>query len=874
MRTTLASLVDDFRAHAAETAVVEHRGVRSYRTSYGELAELSGRFAAELERRGIVQGERVILWGANSASWISAFFGCVLRGVLAVPLDAAGAPEFVRRVLSETTPKLLVADRALLERLGEVKTPALLLDRLGGALPVKAEYAAASGIDEETAFQIVFTSGTTSEPKGIVHTHRNVLASLRPIEKEIEKYRRYERMVHPLRFLHTLPLSHVFGQFMGLWIPAILAAELHFTDTMDPGVEMRLIRRERISVLIAVPRVLGLLRVHLMQEFPELTTELERAAALPVFKRWWRFRQVHGAFGWKFWALISGGAMLPGETERFWNRLGFALIQGYGMTETAALVTLNHPFHIAQGTLGKPLPGREVRVSESGEVMVRGEMVSTATWQDGHLQPREGEWLATGDLAEQADTGELRFLGRQGDAIVTASGLNVYPQDVEAALARQAGVQGVVVVSCETGNGVEPVSVVLFNGEDEALYQAVLAANAELAEYQQIRRTLRWRDAGFPYTSTGKLLRREVQQWACAALREQAVGPSDAGDPVLALLAEAAGEMPARDARDEQRLSEDFHLDSLGRVQLGALLEQRLGVSVSEEALAIVQTLGELRVLVRASGTQVAVIAEHVRQPLVDQTAAARSDVSATKPRTQTAMAAVGKPEWYSYPHWPWSWPMRLVRVAFMELVVRPLIGLVLAPRVKRQARVPAGPVLVIANHVTSLDGALVLYALPRRIRGRLAIAMAGEMLVDFRRGRGQGNIFLNMLVPFAYWLVTALFNVFPLPRLRGFRESFEHAGAAMDRGYSVLVFPEGTRSHTGEILPFRQGIGLLAAQSHVPVLPVAMRGLHELATRKVRWFRPGIVEIRLGNTIEILPEQSAGEITKQLEAALKALLD
>ena len=220
---------------------------------------------------------------------------------------------------------------------------------------------------------------------------------------------------------------------------------------------------------------------------------------------------------------------------------------------------------------------------------------------------------------------------------------------------------------------------------------------------------------------------------------------------------------------------------------------------------------------------------------------------------------------------------MQAIRAVFLELVIRPLVWFLGAPRVIREtADLPQGPVLFIANHVTAYDAALVLYALPGRLRRHTASAMSGEMLLDLRRGQNQGrnkdDALLNFFAPPAYWLVTALFNVFPLPRLRGFQKSFAHAGEAMDRGYSVLIFPEGTRSLDGKLNHFRPGIGLLANQSRVPIVPVALIGLGEMRAGKTRWFRSGKLEIRVGKPIAIEEGADPAQLTAILEESIRQL--
>lgn len=857
MRPHLATLVDDYARHGMQKAVVVHRGNRQQVTTYAELATLSDRFATEIMQRQIGIGDRVVLWGQNSAEWIAAFFGCVRRGVLVVPLDAAGGLDFAQRVIAETKPRLLVGDQLLLSRL-TTDVPRILLEEMAATLPLPPFSAPLQEADlgPDTPLQILFTSGTTSEPKGIVHTHRNVLASLEPIELEMQKYLRYERIFHPLRFLHTLPLSHVFGQFMGLWIPPLLAAEVHFENRLQAPLLLELIRRHHISVLAAVPRVLSLLKAHLEASFPDLPARLESSRGERIWHRWWRFRDVHRAFGFKFWAFVCGGAALTSELECFWNELGFALIQGYGMTETAALITLNHPFHIGQGTIGKPLPGREIRIGSDGEIHVRGEMVASARWQNGRLLTLADPWLATGDLAEPAPDGQLHFLGRKSETIVTSAGLNIHPEDVEAALNRQPGVEASAVVPLETSVGTEPVAVLIFRGSTQQAQSAIDAANSGLSEFQRVRRWNLWPKLDFPRTAIGKIQRQKVTQWV--ATQKGKLSTSDeAVDPLSALIAAITGTHPVR-FEDDARFDRDMHLDSLARVQLQTELEQRLGVSIGDEEFEQVATLGQLRARLGFESAQSPGPVSNA------QNAPARQiDFSGGPTR---------KPE-FVYPRWTW-WPVvQAIRVVFQEAVMRPLVWFLAAPNVVRgESRPAAQPLLLIANHVTAFDAALVIYALPASMRRRVAIAMSGEMLEDWRHARNQGNWLLNLLAPFAYWLVTPLFNVFPLPRSAGFRRSFAHAGEAMDRGYHVLVFPEGRRSEDGALQPFRAGIGLLARESKASILPVALKGLGELK-RKQRWFRSNILEIRIGELLDSDAELALEELAKSLHNTLLALL-
>jgi long-chain acyl-CoA synthetase len=697
---------------------------------------------------------------------------------------------------------------------------------------------------------------------------------------------------------------------MGLWVPPIFAGELHFEERLVAPRLVDTIRREHISVLAAVPRVLALLKTHLEISYPWLEERAAASGKVAAVRRWWRFRKIHRAFGLKFWALISGGGALAGPLEHFWNALGFVLVQGYGMTETTALITLNHPFHVTEGTIGKPLAGREVKLGPDGEVLVRGASISSATWSGGKLHQRKDEWLATGDLAETESSGELRFLGRKSEVIVTAAGVNIHPEDLEAAIEEQPGVAACAVVEMETAEGPEPCAVLACRGVGSQAAAAIEGANARLAEFQRVRRWVLWPEPDLPRTSTGKIRRKAVSAWltkiqtasathngAAKLHGEGGFGASE--DWLLALIAQISGE-PHPGVGDELHLTEDLHLDSLGHVQLAAAIEDRLGIISEDGMLDRVQTLGELRRLVAGeeNGWHVSSSPTHARrmQDADSSTPAAAQNDSRDRARELPPQADVSAGETapspkmpseeaeparsrYNYPSWPWLLPVQWLRTAFIEAVMRPLVWFLAAPRIVACSALKTGePLLIIANHVTTFDAPLVQYALPGALRRKIAMAMSGEMLQDYRRFRNPeplrptGRFFLPG--PLFYFLLTALFNVFPLPRRRNFQPSFAHAGRAMDRGFNVLVFPEGTRSAEGKLAPFRPGIGLLAKQCGAMVLPVAIRGLGELKSGQRRWFRSGTIEVVVGEPVRLEPVETEAAITARLHDVVERLME
>jgi long-chain acyl-CoA synthetase len=838
---SLIDFVAQYAARGNEVAVRYRRGYRMESWTYAQIARLANCVARELEFRGVGKGDAVLLWGENSPEWIIAFFGCLLRGAVTVPIDHGSTAEFAARVAREVHAKLVFRSRALPDT--GLADRSIILESLAEP-PAQRDSSpyAAPPLSHQDTLEIIFTSGTTAEPRGVVISHGNVLANIEPVEREIQKYLRYERVFHPLRFLNLLPLSHVFGQMLGIFIPSFLAGTVVFIDSLNPSGLIEVIRDERISVLVAVPRFIESLQREIqrqmerdgrMQQFDESFARAEKEHFL---RRWWRFRRIHSLLGWKFWAFISGGAALPEQAESFWNRLGYAVIQGYGMTETTSLISVNHPFHSAKGSIGKVFPGMEVRLDEHGEILVRGENVATAYRQHDQTQSvaESDGWLHTGDIGETGADGRLYFKGRRKNVIVTPAGMNIYPEDLEKAVRPQAGVRDCVVIGIERSGNAEPCAVLLLEDPRQANQAALIEnANRSLAEHQKIRHWFAWPDPDFPRTPTLKPLLPRIREVVNAKL-DAAPASQDGNGSLAALIAQITGRPVAADSRNAT-LDADLHMTSLDRVELMSALESRYQTELSDVRFNEVTTVGQLETLLTESP---AAPVEHL------------------------------------YPRWPQNWLTTAVRLATYYLLAWPATYILAAPRIRGRENLRGlrGPFLVIANHITYLDIAWILAALPAHLRNRLATAMRAERLAEMRRPPKSMNLFNRLRERLDYILALSLFNVFPLPQRSGFLKSFSFAGDLADRGWNVLVFPEGHTTEDGRIAPFRGGVGLLAKQLNLPVVPIRLAGLFDLRQENRILTRPGHVQVTIGKPVRFSADQDPNEITKELERRVSQL--
>jgi long-chain acyl-CoA synthetase len=825
-RETLVDFFFDLSRTSGDFLVYDD-GFRSHRHTYNDIGRAARGFAQRLYDTGLRQNDKVVFWSENRPEWISAFWGCLLGGVIVVPIDYRASPEFLARVSRIVSAKLVLIGQDVPPIQGPIDAPVWKLHELewpDGAPP-------AVRIQKDDIAEIIFTSGATADPKGVLITHRNILANIVPVEREIVKYRPWSRPFAPIRFLNLLPLSHMFGQAMATFVPPMLAGEVVFMRGYNPGDIESQVKSRRISVVVSVPKILDVLREHVLRALPEAARPSPRRHWM---LRWWHFRRVHRMFGLKFWAFVVGAAPLASELESFWTELGFVVVQGYGLTETAPIVSLNHPFGTRKGSVGKAIAGVEVKIASDGEILVRGENVTQGYYQQDSETAKafEDGWFHTGDIGEIGADGALYIRGRKKEMIVTPEGLKVFPEDVEGALNAIPGVRDSAVVGVPVG-GEERVHAVLVCDPGVDVESVVRTANLALADHQKIRRALQWPQPELPRTEgTKKLKRAAIREW----VRSGGAPPTLAkgSDVVAALVAKYAG----RGDIGQATTMEELGLSSLERVELMVALEDAFQTHIDEGAFAEARDLGQLRVLVER---------------------AAKGETRAEEP--------------VEFPTWNRSWPARAIRRVCLPTWILPLARVFAWIRVEGRERLASveGPVIFASNHQSHMDTPVIMAALPARWRYRMATAMAKEFFKPhfFPEQYGKAAWFTNSL---NYWLAALVFNAFPLPqREAGARQTLRYIGDLLADGQSVLIFPEGRRTEAGEIDRFMPGVGMIASRLDVPVVPVRLHDVEKVLHHTWKMARPGRVRVAFGAPMRLTGDDYEA-LAKQVEDAVKAL--
>ncbi|MBI4220595.1 MAG: AMP-binding protein [Chloroflexi bacterium] len=856
METIWQLLKESADRHGERAALVIRRGYRAECWTYLQLRQFSARVANFLLAEGLRPGDRVLVWSPNMPEWVGLYFGCALAGVVIVPLDVRIQPDFVRRIQTTAGASAIFVSGGLLEKLPALGIRSYVLEDLqDAARNAPAEEPPAP--TPETLAEVMFTSGTTGEPKGVMLTHRNIVSNVRSATTAVPGKSSY-------RLLSILPLSHMFEQNVGLLAPISSGAMIVYPQSLQPGLIFRNLQEYRITTIVAVPQVLRLFWDGIEREVEKQgkTRRWDRALKvarwLPMAGRRLLFRQVHKRLGGSLRFVMCGGAYLDPELGRQWELLGIEVLQGYGTTEASPAISTNRHSGRKVSSCGKPLPGVEARIAEDGEILVRGPNVTSGYWHDEKATAAafDGDWYRTGDIGHFDSDGHLHLSGRKKDMIVLDTGMNVYPQDIEVVLNSDPRVKDCCVVGFSAPSGrIQVHAVLLLHDPNQGPRAIVETANSVLNDHQRIRGFTVWPREDFPRTHTLKIRKRDVvhvlrsmekrpgaprSREADAAVPEAPSDGSSAGgasrpqagvsgpEPSsrrgavsVYTIAASVADIRSSALRPQMRLEDDLHLDSLGRVELLSAIEAELGVYIDESSIRASTTLGEIGELLGAATGQ------------------------------------RGRPE---FPVWPLNPAVRLAGTMVQGAVALPTLRLLAPITIAGADRIAglSGPVILAANHESHLDTPAVLAALPGRLRRRTAVAAAADFWFGGRKLPGAAVAFL--------------FNAFPFSRSGAVRPTLEHCARLVESGWSILVFPEGTRSADGLPGRFKAGAGLIAVELGVPVVPVFIDGTFEVLSRDERWPRRGPVHVTFGSPLTFGRDTAYSEATQAIQEAVFGL--
>lgn len=817
-----SSILARCRRMPAAPVVGGQERLRWVQLSGAQLAARVEALAEDLRARGVGHGDRVVLWVPNGWRTPPLFAAIWRLGAIIVPFDREMNVDAAGAILRLVRPRLVItgygqrpawAPEDGVEEWWDPAATAARHDLVGRVVlegsPVAGEDVAA----------IYFTSGTTGSPKGCTITHRNLLSQVAALPSVVP--------LGPGDVCGSiLPLSHLFELTCGMLYPLISGAAVAYIPSRKGPDIVRVLREQRVTHMIVVPQVLALMGTAAQDRLVKLLGQarygrlLGLADRLPLRLRRILFWPIHHRLGGRLRLVASGGAALDPEVQRLWERMGVRTLQGYGASECSPIIACGRADgKTPYGSVGRPLPGVEVRLDAGGQLHARGPNVMRGYWEDPERTAQvlgPDGFYATGDICRQDSDGTITIMGRAQELLVLPSGMNVWPEDVEEQLRRAPGVKDAVVILVPAAGGGATLHAYLVpsSAADPTLLPGIVAAaNGKLAAHQRVATASWWPEEDFPRTSTMKVKRRLIPLPSLPAQDDgraagsrhtvQVDATQSADDPVLQSVRAVTGNPQAQDG---QTLAE-LGLDSLGVTGLAVEIETRSGVAVPDGTLEAGMTVAALRRAVSAIATG------GVAGAGPDAEAGAGVTAEERAKRAEEAMT--------------WLPPLWLyTRGRFLRRLAAPITAL-------HHWGVPE--VIVLGGeHLKDLERGAILAGTHRSYPDVPTIRRA----IDQSPARAHGD---RLVIAASSAIVgraglpgrfaTVAFGLFPLRQYGGQEESLRRLAQIADAGNAILIFPQGHHTDPANErrgapeAAFKPGIGKLAADLELPVLPFGLAG-------------------------------------------------
>lgn len=848
------------KRHATRVAMRIERDGRNEQYTYADLRELATRAAGFLASEGIKPGDRVMLVSNNAPEWGMTYFGILKTGSSCIPVDPESSIEEIVNFARAGAAAGIVLSEKLNQQhaeLGETLTAAGLspkvwtFDQVFAVPDEQTEDQRISLLPSRVTAQslasLIFTSGTTGQPKGVMLSHRNLTSMVSMLSSVFDMSTRDG-------VLSVLPLHHTFEFSTGFLTPLSRGAQITYLPELNSDALARAIKNGHVTGMVGVPALWELLHRRIKNRLYERSDWIGKTAEQMIKANAWLrdntpvnfgpiiFYPIHEGLGGRIRYFISGGSALSESIQKDFQGLGFTILEGYGLTEASPVLTVTRPENrMLTGSVGRPLPGIEVKIDDPdasgvGEVIARGPNVMLGYYadEDATRNALIERWLYTGDLGKLDEDGNLFLVGRSKEIIVDTNGKNVYPDELEEVYLNSPHVKELSIVGLPDGIGEKVACLVVADDEyDIALSRAELRrrveehfreVSASLPYYKRVK-VLHFTDDELPRTATRKVKRGEVvtllQTLESENKSESATRSEKSADAesrwLINIVANVSNRSPG-DISVSSRLA-DLGFDSLMFVELAAAIENAGGSVTAPERLSEAQDVRELASVVS-------------RRP---GASAARDGASGRSEAPAAGDEEIHVPSFVSR-----------AGTKAGDVLQRLFYDRLLETHYEGRSNIPAHTnFIVAANHSSHLDMGLTKMALGESGKDMVVLA-AADYFFDTKYKRAVMENFTNLV---------------PMERSGSLRQSLRHASSFLDRGYNALIFPEGTRSVTGEMADFKPVIGYLALHTGVGILPVYLHGTYDAMPKGSNVIKNRKVGARIGRYLEldVLEEMTKG---------------
>lgn len=772
-------------------ALYIRRFLRTTRFTFKEMEELSLKIASFLLVSGLKQGDCVLVWAPNMPEWVLAFFGCLSAGIVVVPVGVHSTKEVVEKYIKQTKPKVLFLSKYYPIDFSKdskgIKKIYLedLVEQVENVVPKELP-----NVNKTALAEIVFTSGTTGEPKGVMISHHNILYEIEQLLKTVPRYRHY-------RMLSILPLSHVMEQIVGLIGPLARGATIYYTPRINTVAIKKALVKYKITDLGVVPQMLRMfldsIELQVKQTDSKLLFDsiLTVSPILPIFLRRALFSKIHDSLGGKLYVFGVGSAPLDIKLAQAWEAMGIKVVEGYGASETTGGVTVNKMNRRKLGSVGKRLSGMEIILSPEKEILVKGDNVTKGYFQNEEKTKESftpDGYFRTGDVGYFDKNGWLYITGREKFKIVTAAGDKIFPEDVERKLNTNPNVWDSCVVGVKKNDGETVYAVIILKPDAKNKPEEIIKhVNSTLEPNQQILDFSVWPDKDFPRLHTLKIDRNQVRDLIQKQVNGEKIeiAPPKAEQDKLIEIVSQVCKIPQEKIKDSSILTTDLGMDSLKRVELVSLLEEEYGTEIDEAAVDKDATVQTLRKLLKIETViNVPYDLEKIKSYVTDPV-------------------------------------KRAFKVFLQNFLVFPFFRFIINVKVQSETDLKKlkPPFLLVGNHLDPGDAVCLLSILPSKIRNRLLIPADDE--------HWSGNYLIPYLLTDGDF-IQMFGGGFPLNKHGGaIGKSLEMLVDFLENGYPLLFFPEGqyTTPRGEKLGTLKKGISLLVKGTNIPIIPFYLSG-------------------------------------------------